>query len=123
MTLFPDTRPPAGNSDPLARGGRPPRVLIAEDNPGMREMLTVLVTGLGYDAVAVSDGRAALSAVAAAAPDLLLSDVAMPGFNGLEVCRTLRRREQTSRIRIIMLTVRSDETDKVLALEMGLGRK
>ena len=84
----------------------------------MREMLTVLVTGLGYDAVAVSDGRAALSAVAVAAPDLLLSDVAMPGMNGLEVCRRLKADPATRLIPVILITGLGDNY-KIDGIEAG----
>ncbi len=98
--------------------GRPPRVLIAEDNPGVRETLAHLVRGLGYEAVAVSDGEAALAAMAKAPPDLLLSDIAMPGLSGLEVCRRLKADPATRLIPVILITGLGDSY-KIDGIEAG----
>ena len=84
--------------------GRPVRVLIAEDNPGMRETLAHLISGLGYEAVAVPDGEALLTAMAGTPPDLVLSDVALPGMTGLEVCRRLKADPATRLIPVILIT-------------------
>ena len=84
----------------------------------MRETLTTLVRGLGYDPVAVADGEAALAAVAAAPPDLLLSDIAMPGLTGLEVCRRLKADPATRLIPVILITGLGDEY-KIDGIEAG----
>ncbi len=118
MTLSPGKWQQAGDPEPLSEGGRPARVLIAEDNPVMRETLTTLVRGLGYDAVAVADGEAALAAVTGAAPDLLLSDVAMPGLSGLEVCRRLKADPATRLIPVILITGLGDDY-KIEGIEAG----
>ncbi len=73
----------------VSPGGRA-RILIADDDPVTRELLLGLVQSLGYDPVAVPDGEAALEAVATQPPDLVLSDVAMPGLSGFHVCRRLK---------------------------------
>ena len=93
----------------LSGSGRPARVLIAEDDRGMRETLASLVQGLGYETVAVADGEAALVAVAAAPPDLLLSDVIMPGLSGLELCRRLKADPATRLIPVILITGLGDD--------------
>lgn len=118
MTISPHERPQVDDPDPVSRSGRPARVLIAEDHAGMRETLTALVRDLGYDAVAVADGKAALAAVAVAAPDLLLSDVAMPGMTGLEVCRRLKAEAATRLIPVILITGWGDEY-KIDGIEAG----
>lgn len=118
MTLSPDTRLRVDGSESLSRSGQPARVLIAEDHAGMRETLTVLVRDLGYDAVAVPDGRAALAAVMAAAPDLLLSDVAMPGMSGLELCRRVKADPTTRLIPVILITGLGDDY-KIEGIEAG----
>jgi putative two-component system response regulator len=84
----------------------------------MRETLTALVKDLGYDAVAVPDGKAALAAVAAAAPDLLLSDVAMPGMTGLDVCRRMKADPTTRLIPVILITGLGDDY-KIEGIEAG----
>ena len=118
MTLSPGKWRQVGDPGPLPGSGRPARVLIAEDNPVMRETLTVLVRGLGYDAVAVADGEAALASVAGGAPDLLLSDVAMPGLSGLEVCRRLKADPATRLIPVILITGLGDDY-KIEGIEAG----
>jgi len=97
---------------------RPARVLIAEDDPGMRETLAALVKGLGYETVTVADGEAALLAVAAAPPDLLVSDIAMPGLTGLELCRRLKGDPATRLIPVILVTGLGDDY-KLDGIEAG----
>jgi DNA-binding response OmpR family regulator len=70
----------------------------------------------GYDVIAVSDGREALTRFKGEHFDLIVLDVMMPNLDGLEVCRRIRSRSQ---VPIIMLTARDDEVDKVLGLEIG----
>ena len=118
MTFFPDDRSQASDPGLLPRSGRPARVLIAEDNATMRETLTSLVQDLGYDAVAVADGKAALAAVAHAAPDLILSDVAMPNMTGLEVCRRLKADPATRLIPVILITGLAEQY-KIEGIEAG----
>jgi putative two-component system response regulator len=84
----------------------------------MRETLAALVRGLGYDPVPVADGGAALAAVATARPDLLLSDIAMPGLTGLEVCRRLKADPATRLIPVILITGLGDEY-KIEGIEAG----
>jgi CheY-like chemotaxis protein len=97
---------------------RPVRILIAEDDPGMRELIADLVRNLGYDTVEVPDGAAALTAVAAALPDLIISDLVMPGLGGFEVCRRLKADPATRLIPVILVTGIGDE-HKRTAMEAG----
>jgi CheY-like chemotaxis protein len=80
------------------------RILIAEDDLILREVLTEWVRKLGYEAVPVQNGRAALAAVAAQPPDLVLLDIGMPGLNGFEVCRRLKADPTTRGIRVLFIT-------------------
>ena len=84
----------------------------------MRETLTSLVQDLGYDAEAVADGKSALAAVAHAAPDLVLSDVAMPNMTGLEVCRRLKADPATRLIPVILITGLAEQY-KIDGIEAG----
>jgi DNA-binding response OmpR family regulator len=86
-------------------------VLIADDDPDIRELVIFKLERAGLAAVGVGDGIAALAGVRAHRPRLVLLDVSMPGMSGLDVCRTLRADPETSEILIIMLTARVQEQD------------
>jgi len=101
-----------------ARQARPARILIADDDPGTRELLTAMVEGLGHEAVAVPDGVAALAAIAERPPDLVLSDVSMPGLNGFELCRRLKVDPRTRLIPVVLITGIGEEF-KLQAIEAG----
>jgi len=97
--------------------GSPRRILVAEDQADIRELLVMNLQQSGYAVRAVHDGAAALAAEAADPSDLLVLDLMMPGLDGLEVCKGLRARERDTPI--LMLTARSTELDRVLGLELG----
>jgi putative two-component system response regulator len=105
-------------ADGQSGNGRSARVLIAEDDPSGRELLSALVEGLGYEAVAVANGEAALEAIQANPPDIVLSDVNMPGMGGFEVCRRLKRNPATRLIPVILITGIGDE-HKLAGIEAG----
>ncbi len=92
------------------------KVLVVDDEPTLLQALTYNLRKEGYEVVTASDGVQALAVARSAKPDLIVLDVMLPGMSGVEVCRTLRG-ETT--VPILMLTARSDETDRVLGLDMG----
>ena len=92
------------------------RILLADDEPALREALTELLTQEGYEVCAVSDGKAALAAAERFHPDVAILDVLMPELDGLAACKALRAR---SRLPIVLLTSRGEEMDKVLGLDFG----
>jgi CheY-like chemotaxis protein len=87
----------------------PVRVLIAEDDPCVREALTRLVEHFGHVAVAVPDGAVALETVSVFPPDLVLSDITMPEVSGLELCRRLKTAPATRHIPVVLITGLGDE--------------
>lgn len=89
---------------------------MVEDDLTLRDTLTYNLERQGYEVFAVGDGRQALALAREHMPDLLILDLMLPGIDGLEVCRILRR-ETT--VPILMLTARSREIDKVSGLEVG----
>ncbi len=93
-------------------------VLVAEDDPNILLSLEFLLKQAGYAVRVAKDGEAALDAVRAGAPDLLLLDVMMPKRNGYDVCQTIRADPALKDLRILMLTAkgRDVERDKGLAL-------
>ena len=91
-------------------------VLVAEDDERQAEVLRQYLLAGGHEVAVVHDGRAALEQVRRRPPDLLILDVMMPGMDGLEVCRTLRR---DSDLLILMLTARTTEDDLLTGLDVG----
>jgi len=95
----------------------PRRILVAEDQTDIRELLVMNLQQAGYEVTAVADGQAALDHQAGEASDLLVLDLMMPRVDGLEVCKALRARGRDTPI--LMLTAKSTELDRVLGLELG----
>lgn len=96
-----------------------PYVLIAEDEPAVSELLSYNLKREGYDVGIAQDGEEALVMVSERTPDLVLLDWMLPKTSGIEVCRQLRTRPETSNLPIIMLTARSEEVDRIRGLDMG----
>jgi two-component system, OmpR family, KDP operon response regulator KdpE len=92
------------------------RILVVDDDPQIRRVLKVNLTGQGFEVDDAKNGDAALEKLREARFDLVLLDINMPGMSGLDVCRAIR---SGSEIAIIMLTVRDDEADTVEALDAG----
>jgi DNA-binding response OmpR family regulator len=94
-------------------------VLVADDDPDIRELVVFKLEQAGYTVHAVGDGEAALAATMALTPDLILLDVMMPGLNGFEVCRRLRANQNTATTPVIMLTARAQEADVESGFAVG----
>ena len=92
------------------------RVLIVEDEPGLRRALVINLRARDYDVTAVGDGAAALSAAAAEPPDVVILDLGLPDMDGTDVIEGLRG---WSRAPIIVLSARQAQGDKVVALDVG----
>jgi len=95
----------------------PRRILVAEDQADIRDLLVMNLQQAGYVGQAVPDGAAALAEEERQPSDLLVLDLMMPGLDGLEVCKGLRARDRDTPI--LMLTAKSTELDRVLGLELG----
>jgi len=101
------------------RSGAGRRIVLADDNADMRSYVGRLLMSQGYQVVPVADGEAAVAAVRRDKPDLVLSDVMMPGLDGFGVLRALRGDATTAGIPIILLSARAGEEAKVEGLEAG----
>ena len=86
-------------------------VLVADDDPDVRDVVVFKLEQSGYDVLVAEDGGAALELARSAIPDLVVLDVMMPRMTGLDVCRELRARQSTARIPVILLTARAQEGD------------
>ena len=93
------------------------RILIAEDDQGVRTSLTRALTFQNYKVTAVSDGAQALESVDAQLPDLVILDVSMPHVDGLTACRMIREKYRS--LPILMLTARHEISDRVAGLDAG----
>lgn len=92
------------------------RILIADDDGNIAELISLYLTKEGYEVRKAADGREALQLVNSFNPNLLILDIMMPELDGYEVCREVRK---TSQVPIIMLTAKGETFDKVLGLELG----
>lgn len=96
-----------------------PHVLIVDDEAAQREMLIYNIEAEGYRTTKAANGEEALLCVAEDPPDVIILDWMMPRLSGIEVCRQLKSRPETQAIRVIMLSARTEDVDKVRGLETG----
>lgn len=92
------------------------RILVVDDDPSLRTVVRMALERAGFEVCEAADGRAALAAVAAEPPALVVLDIGMPELDGTEVCREIRR---TSSLPIVFLSSNDAEIDRVLGLELG----
>jgi len=94
-------------------------ILVVEDEPGIVTIISDYLNRAGFRVLAEGDGSVALGLARSERPSLMLLDLMLPGLDGLDITRALRRDPATRTMPIIMLTARVDETDKLLGLELG----
>ena len=93
-----------------------PKILLVDDEQNILDLIGAYLTREGYDVYSATDGNSGLKAARAFKPDLIVLDIMLPGIDGLELLSRLRRE---SNVYIIMLTAKTEETDKVVGLSMG----
>ena len=93
------------------------RIVVADDDADIRDLVVFKLRQLGHDVQAVVDGAAAVGAAQQQRPDLVVLDVMMPGMGGLDATRALRADAELSRVPVILLTARAQESD----IEQGFG--
>lgn len=96
-----------------------PKILVVDDEKNIVEAIVYNLQKAGFRTLTAYDGKRAVELAQREAPDLITLDVMIPELDGWEVCRLLRQDQRTKRIPVIMLTVKNDETDKVIGLELG----
>lgn len=92
------------------------RILVVEDDPSMRVLIARVLKENGFEATSAREGREMASLLSTGTFDLILLDVMLPGRNGLDLCRDIRK---TSNVPIMMVSAHGDEIDRVLGLEIG----
>ncbi|MBJ6801085.1 response regulator [Geomonas propionica] len=94
-------------------------ILIIEDERDLAELLAFNLEREGYKTLTAYDGAEGLDTVQRVLPDLILLDLMLPGMFGTDVCKTVKKSEQTAHIPVIMLTAKGEEIDKVVGFEVG----
>ncbi|QDC17451.1 SpoIIE family protein phosphatase (plasmid) [Rhodococcus ruber] len=111
--------PPGPAASHSAAASAAARVLIADDNADMRDYLTRLLTEAGYRVQAVPDGHRALTAARASAFDMIVSDVMMPGLDGLSLVAALRADSRTAAVPVLLLSARAGQEASIEGLQAG----
>ncbi len=92
------------------------KILVIDDEPKIIQLTQDYLENAGFSVISAGDGERALAVIRDEQPDLVVLDLGLPGMDGLDVCRSIRK---TSNLPIIMLTARDEETDKLVGLELG----
>jgi DNA-binding response OmpR family regulator len=100
--------------DPDSRGS----ILVVDDEPTIAEVVARYLQRAGYDTRTADDGPSAVAAATAMRPDLLVLDIMLPGFDGLEVMRRVRA-DLDARVAVILLTAKGEESDRIVGLKRG----
>ena len=102
-----------------AESSRSLKILIVDDETDIVDLVAYNLEKEGYETLKALDGEKALQLIRTKNPDLVILDLMLPGIQGLEVCKRIRKVPETAAIPIIMLTAKGEEIDKVLGLEVG----
>ncbi|MGC8863879.1 MAG: response regulator transcription factor, partial [Armatimonadota bacterium] len=97
-------------------GTRGPKVLVIDDEENVCELVTLYFERAGYQVICTGDGNQGVEMVKNEKPDIVILDLMLPGVDGLDVCKEIRK---VSNVPLIMLSARVDEVDRVLGLEIG----
>ncbi|MGL5149252.1 MAG: winged helix-turn-helix domain-containing protein [Clostridium sp.] len=95
------------------------KVLIVDDEEHIVELLKFNIENVGYEVITANNGIDAVKIAKEEKPGLILLDVMLPGMDGLDVCKEIRRNSETRNSLVIMLTAKGEEVDKILGLELG----
>lgn len=95
------------------------KILIVEDEPDILELVSFNLSKENYNVIGVSSGDDVISTTKSEMPDLIVLDLMLPGINGLDICKLLKKDTATQNIPIVMMTAKSEEADIVTGLELG----
>ncbi|HOP46321.1 MAG TPA: response regulator [Desulfobacteraceae bacterium] len=95
------------------------RILVVDDEKDLVDLISYNLEKEGFETLKAYNGESALRLVQSQKPDLVILDLMLPGIQGMEVCKLIRKNPDISSLPIIMVTAKNDEFDKILGLEMG----
>ncbi len=98
------------------------RALVVDDDPGVRRFVVRILREAGHEVTAVSDAETALSRVLGLRPELFLLDINLPGMHGIALAQKLRKSGKLSKVPVVILSVRTHPSDKVVAFASGAVR-
>lgn len=94
-------------------------ILVIEDDEDILNLLKFNLEAAGYDVLTSTDGYEGLNLAKTKDPSLIVLDIMLPGLDGFEICKELKRKKETSSIPVVMLTARGEEVDRIVGLELG----
>ena len=94
-------------------------ILIVDDEPELRELLSFTLSKEGYKTLTAADGQQALDIAFDTVPDLILLDLMLPGIDGYDVCSAIKRNPKTESVAVIMVSAKTDEIDQLVGLKLG----
>lgn len=103
----------------MTRTERPARLLVVEDDDDIRALFSATLHRAGYQPRVASSGQQALAEVDELVPDLVISDVSMPGLSGLDVCRAIKAEPRTAGTAVLLISALSTEQDREAGLQAG----
>ena len=120
-TLTTTIRRVATSAQPPAKGPIMAKgtILVIDDERDLIDLVRYNLEKEGFEVIAATDGQSGLEVASKHAPDLVVLDLMMPGFDGLQVCQRLRADPRTARMPVIMLTAKATEADRIVGLELG----
>ena len=95
------------------------KVLLVEDNPSQRELIDSYLRESGHTVICLTDARNALNKVMEQKPDVIVTDVVMPGMSGFELCRQLKNHPATAKIPIVICSSKNQEIDRLWGMKQG----
>ncbi len=95
-------------------------ILVVEDTPSEQALITTMLQDSGYQVFLASNGQEALSQLEQVNPDLIITDLVMPGMSGLELCRNLKRNPNTKNLPVLACTSKNQELDKLWGMKQGI---
>lgn len=98
------------------------RILVIEDEPNISEALRFILSRNGWRVDVTADGHSALGSLSANPPDLLILDLMLPGVSGFDILRSVRAREETRALPVLMLTAKGQAADRIEAERLGVTR-
>ena len=95
------------------------KILIVEDDPDISQLLTITMKKAAFEVAVSENGYEAIDLIRRQPPDLLILDLMIPGIDGFEVCREIKREPRTANVPVLILTARGEEIDRIIGLELG----
>ncbi len=97
-----------------------PTILVVEDTPSAQQLLNQYLQESGYNVINANNGKEALDKVNQQKPDVVITDLVMPGMSGLELCRSLKKDPNTKKLPVIACTSKDQELDRLWGMKQGI---